>query len=103
MPGKYTRVENLLTLEEAIRKLSGLPASNLGLTDRGLLKENYFGDVVVFDPKTVGDTATFENPLQYANGIDYVWVNGSIVIKNGNHTNSFPGRFVKGPGTLKVR
>jgi len=103
VPGKYTRVENLLTLEEAIRKLSGLPASNLGLTDRGLLKENYFGDVVVFDPKTVGDTATFENPLQYANGIDYVWVNGSIVIKNGNHTNSFPGRFVKGPGTLKVR
>jgi len=99
--GKFSRDENLLSLEEAIRKLSGLPASNLGLKDRGLLKENYFGDVVIFDPNTVGDNATFENPLQYANGIEYVWVNGSAVIKNGKHTNSFPGRFVKGPGALK--
>jgi N-acyl-D-amino-acid deacylase len=99
--GKFSRDENLLSLEEAIRKLSGLPASNLGLKDRGLLKENYFGDVVIFDPKTVSDNATFENPLQYANGIEHVWVNGSAVIKDGKHTNSFPGRFVKGPGALK--
>ena len=101
--GKFARDENLITLEEAIRKLSGLPASNLGLKDRGLLKENYFGDVVIFDPKTVGDNATFENPLKYANGVEYVWVNGSAVIKNGKHTNSFPGQFVKGPGALKKK
>ncbi|MEK9614274.1 MAG: D-aminoacylase [Flavobacteriaceae bacterium] len=96
--GKYAREQKSLSLEEAIRKLSGFPAQNLRLKDRGLLKENYFGDVVVFDPKTVNDLATFEDPLQYAVGVEHVWVNGVQVLKNGNHTEQFPGRFVRGPG-----
>jgi N-acyl-D-amino-acid deacylase len=96
--GKYSRDNKNLSLEEAIRKLSGFPAQNLGLKDRGLLKENYFGDVVVFDPNTVRDLATFEDPLQYAEGVEHVWVNGVQVLKNGNHTDQFPGRFVRGPG-----
>jgi len=99
--GKYSRDENLISLEEAVRKLSGFPASNLGLTDRGLLKEGYFADIVVFNPETVNDNATFENPLQLAEGVDHVWVNGTQVIENGEHTNAFPGVFVTGPGTNK--
>tara|TARA_B110000503_G_scaffold30201_1_gene48863 strand:- start:8559 stop:10178 length:1620 start_codon:yes stop_codon:yes gene_type:complete len=96
--GKFSRDENLLSLEEAVRKLSGMPAATLGIKNRGLLKANYYGDVVIFDPKTVGDNATFQNPLQFANGIEHVWVNGTAVLTNGEHTGSFPGRFVKGPG-----
>ena len=100
--GKYSRDENLISLEEAIRKLSGFPASNLGLTDRGLLKEGYFADIVIFDPETVNDKATFENPLQLAEGIQHVWVNGTQVLENGEHTNNFPGVFVTGPGVTKM-
>ena len=96
--GKYTRDEGLLELEEAIRKLSGLPAENLGISDRGLLKENYFADVVIFDPNNVRDNATFEEPLQYAEGIENVFVNGVEVISNGEHTGEYPGRFIKGAG-----
>ena len=96
--GRYTRDEGLLELQEAIRKLSGLPAENLGISHRGLLKENYFADVVIFDPNNVRDNATFEEPLQYAEGIENVFVNGVEVISNGEHTGEYSGRFIKGAG-----
>ena len=99
--GKYVRDEQLITMEEAIYKLSGLPATNLKIKERGFLKENYFADVVVFDPKSIRDFATFENPMQYATGVEQVWVNGTHVLENGTHTGAFGGRFVKGPGYQK--
>lgn len=98
--GKFSRDEGLLSLEEAIRKLSGFPAMNLGLKDRGFLKENYWGDVVVFDPKLVADKATFDDPLQFAVGVEHVFVNGVQVLSEGEHTGAFPGKFVKGKGYL---
>lgn len=99
--GKYVREEQIIPLEEAVFKLSGLPASNLKIKQRGLLKEGYFADIVVFDPNTIGDFATFEQPMQYAIGVNHVWVNGTQVLKNGEHTGGFGGRFVKGPGFQK--
>lgn len=99
--GKYVRDEQIIPMEEAIYKLSGLPASNLKIKERGFLKENYFADVVVFDPKSIRDFATFENPMQYSTGIEQVWVNGTHVLENGTHTGAFGGRFVKGPGYQK--
>lgn len=96
--GKFSREEGLLTLEDAVRKLSGLPATNLGLKDRGFLKIGYKADVVIFNPDTVSDHATFEDPLQFATGIDQVLVNGVLVIDQGEHTGNFPGVFVKGSG-----
>ena len=98
--GKYSRDEQLIPLEEAIRKLSGLPAENLGLENRGLLKEGYFADIVVFDPENVQDHATFNDPLKYATGVSDVIVNGETVMLNGEHTGAMPGRFVKGSGAL---
>jgi N-acyl-D-amino-acid deacylase len=95
---KYVREENVIPLEEAIRKLTALPAENLKITDRGRLKENYFADVVVFDPATIQDHATFEKPHQYATGVIHVLVNGVPVLKNGEHTGETPGRAVRGPG-----
>ena len=97
--GKFSRDEGLFPLEEAIRKLSYLPAQNLKLKNRGLLKKGYYADVVVFDPETVTDHATFEEPHQYATGVEQVFVNGVQVLKDGEHTGAMPGRFVKGPGT----
>ena len=99
--GKYARDEKLLTLEQAIRKLSGLPATNLGLDHRGFVREGMFADVVVFDPATVGDRATFEKPHQYAVGMKHVFVNGAQVLKDGEHTGAKPGRAVWGPGKVK--
>ncbi|QPC82479.1 D-aminoacylase [Phototrophicus methaneseepsis] len=96
--GKYVREEGLLTLQEAVRKLAALPADTLKLTDRGYLKPGYFADVVVFDPETVQDHATFEQPHQYATGMKHVFVNGGQVLRDGEHTGAMPGRFVKGPG-----
>jgi len=96
--GKYTRDENVLSLQEAIRKLSALPAENLKIKKRGLLKSGNYADIVVFDPEEVTDVATFEKPHQYARGVIHVWVNGQQVLKNGEHTGNTPGRFVKGPG-----
>lgn len=96
--GKYARDEKVITLEEGIRKLSSLPAQNLKLEKRGMLKPGYYADVVVFDPEKVIDKATFEKPHQYAEGIVHVWVNGTSVLKNGEHTGANAGRFVKGPG-----
>jgi N-acyl-D-amino-acid deacylase len=98
--GKYARDEKVLTLEQAIRKLSGLPATNLGLDHRGFVQEGMFADVVVFDPATVGDRATFEKPHQYAVGMKHVFVNGAQVLKDGEHTGAKPGRALWGPGKL---
>jgi N-acyl-D-amino-acid deacylase len=99
--GKYVRADRVLTLPDAIRKLSGLPATNLDLDRRGFLKEGMFADIVVFDPATIADRATFENPHQYADGVRHVFVNGSQVIKNGEHTGAKPGRALWGPGRTK--
>ncbi len=99
--GKYVRDEKIISLEEAVYKLSGLPATNLKLQKRGLLKAGYFADVVVFDPNEIQDLATFENPMQYATGVEQVFVNGAQVLENGGPTGAMPGKFVKGPGYQK--
>ncbi|NJB71386.1 N-acyl-D-amino-acid deacylase [Saonia flava] len=99
--GLFSRDKKLFPLEEGIRRLTSFPANNLKIKDRGLLKENYFADVVIFDPLIVNDKATFEKPHQYAVGVEYVWVNGMAVLKNGEHTGTNAGRFVKGPGATK--
>ena len=96
--GKYVREEKILTLEDAVRKMTSLPAQTLRLKDRGLLKEGYWADVVIFDPATVSDPATYENPQQYAKGVPYVVVNGAVVVDNGNHTGARPGKVIYGPG-----
>jgi N-acyl-D-amino-acid deacylase len=95
---RYVRDEHALTLEDAVHRLSGLPAHNLSLADRGLLKKGYFADVVVFDPKTVQDHATFEKPHQYSTGVSDVMVNGRLAIEDGVPTGAKPGRFVRGRG-----
>jgi len=99
--GKYSRDEGLFPLEEAVRKLSALPAHNLKLKKRGMLRPGYFADVVIFDPDKVNDKATFQKPHQYAEGVLDVFVNGVQVLKDGEHTGATPGRFVKGPGYEK--
>jgi N-acyl-D-amino-acid deacylase len=99
--GKYAREEKVIPLQEAIHKLSGLPATNLGLDHRGFLKEGMFADIVVFDPATIADRATFEKPHQYAVGVKHVFVNGTQVIKAGEHTNAKPGRALWGPGKIR--
>ena len=96
--GKYVREEKVLTLPEAIRKLAALPARNLKIDRRGELKKGYYADVVVFDPDTIQDHATFVEPHQYATGMLHVFVNGEQVLKDGEHTGATPGRFVRGPG-----
>ena len=98
--GKYSREEKILTLEQAIRKLSGLPATNLGLDHRGFVQEGMFADVVVFDPATVGDRATFDKPHQYSVGMKHVFVNGAQVLKDGEHTGAKPGKALWGPGKV---
>lgn len=96
--GKYVRADGLLTLEEAIRKMSGAVAARLGLRDRGLLLPSYAADVVVFDPATVGDRASFADPHQLSTGIRDVWVNGVRVLSGGRHTGATPGRVLSSPG-----
>lgn len=96
--GKYSRDEKLITLQEAIRKLSKLPATNLKIQKRGDLKVGNYADIVIFDPSKVKDNATFDKPHQYAEGMIHVFVNGVQVLNDGEHTNAKPGRFVKGPG-----
>jgi N-acyl-D-amino-acid deacylase len=95
---KYVREERLLTLPDAIRKFSALPAQKMGLTDRGVLKAGMWADVVVFDPETVNDVATFDNPNQFSVGRDYVLVNGVPVIEDGKMTGERPGKVLRGPG-----
>ncbi len=96
--GKYVREEKIITMAEAIRRLTALPASNLGLDRRGSLKPGYFADVVVFDPAKIADLSTYEKPHQYSIGVEHVFVNGTQVLKDGEHTGALPGQVVNGPG-----
>jgi len=96
--GRYVRDEKLITLEEAVRRLTTLPATNLGIAERGALKPGYYADVVVFDPVAVADRATFEQPHRYAVGMRDVYVNGIAVLKDGRHSGATPGRAVRGKG-----
>jgi N-acyl-D-amino-acid deacylase len=100
--GKYVRDEKVIPLTEAIRRLTSLPANNLRISRRGLLKRGYFADVVVFDPMSIQDHATFEKPQQYATGVVHVFVNGVQVLRDGEHTGAKPGRVVRGPGWKKT-
>jgi dihydroorotase/N-acyl-D-amino-acid deacylase len=96
---KYVREEKVLTLEDAIRKFSALPAQRMLLTDRGVLKQGMWADVVIFDPATVHDRATFDNPNQLSEGMEYVLVNGTPVIEQGKMTGKLPGKVLRGPGS----
>ncbi|HXV62369.1 MAG TPA: D-aminoacylase [Vicinamibacteria bacterium] len=96
--GKYVRDEQVIPLEEAVRRLTSLPAENLKIRERGRLREDFYADVVVFDPATIQDHATYEGPHQLATGVVHVWVNGEHVLKDGEHTGATPGRVVRGPG-----
>lgn len=96
--GYYVRERGVLTLEDAVRKMSSLTAQRLGIHDRGLLAEGYFADIAIFDPEQISDRATFEQPHQYAVGMRYVLVNGAIVVADGQHTGRRPGRILHGPG-----
>lgn len=100
--GKYVRDEKLVPLAEGIRRLSNLPAQNLGLDRRGQLKAGMFADIVAFDPAAIADKATYENPHQYAVGMKHVLVNGKVVLENGEHTGALPGRALWGPGKKNV-
>jgi len=101
--GKYTRDEKLISLEEAVRKMTSLPASNLKIKKRGQLKVGNYADIAIFDFDKVQDHATFEKPHQYASGMVHVLVNGTQVLKDGEHTGAKPGRVVHGPGYIDVR
>ena len=96
--GKYVREEKVISLEEAIRRLTALPAANLKITNRGKLEPGYFADVVIFDPAAIQDHATFPEPHQYSTGMQHVFINGVQVLKDGEHTGATPGRVVRGPG-----
>jgi dihydroorotase/N-acyl-D-amino-acid deacylase len=96
--GKYVRTDHVLTLEDAVRKMTGATAARLKLRDRGLLREGMYADVVVFDPNTIADVATFEKPHQLAVGVKHVFVNGVATFSDGRHTGAKPGRAVRGPG-----
>ena len=96
--GKYVRDENVISLEEAIRKLTSLPASNLKIKKRGALKIGYFADLAIFNPETIQDHATFAKPHQFSTGMEHVFVNGVQVLKDGEHTGKLPGQVVRGPG-----
>jgi len=96
--GRYVRDEKLISLEQAVYRLTTLPATNLGIKDRGALKPGYYADVVVFDPATIGDRSTFEKPHQYSVGMRDVFVNGVGVLRNGEHSGATPGRAVRGAG-----
>jgi N-acyl-D-amino-acid deacylase len=96
--GKYSREERVVPLHEAIRRMTSLPATNIGIRGRGFLAQDQYADVVVFDPETVTDHATFEEPHQYATGVEHVFVNGVQVLDEGEHTGATPGRVVRGPG-----
>lgn len=99
--GSYVRDQKLVALEEAIRRLTLLPATNLKVRDRGQLKAEYFADIAIFDPATIQDHATFDNPKRYATGMVHVFVNGVHVLRHGEHTGAKPGRVIYGPGYRK--
>lgn len=99
--GKYVRDEQIISIEEAVRKLTSLPASNLKIKKRGSLIKGYFADLAIFNPETIQDHATFTDPHQLSNGMIHVLVNGKQVLENGDHTGAMPGRVVRGPGYKK--
>lgn len=99
--GKYVRDEQVITLEDAVRRLTSLPASTMKIARRGALKEGYYADVVVFDPAKIQDHSTFENPHQLSTGMSHVFVNGVQVLRDGEHTGATPGRVVRGPGYMR--
>jgi N-acyl-D-amino-acid deacylase len=99
--GKYSRDEKLVPLEEVIRRMTSLPATNLNIKDRGKLLVGYFADIAIFDSNGIADKATYEDPKQYATGMQHVFVNGVQVLSNGLHTGAMPGRVVRGPGWKK--
>jgi len=101
--GRYVRDEKIIPMEEAVRRLSSFPAHNLKIKDRGELKPGYFADIAIFNPREIGDKATFEKPQQYATGMVHVFVNGSQVLKDGEHTGAKPGQVVRGPGWKAAR
>jgi N-acyl-D-amino-acid deacylase len=101
--GRYVRDAKAVTLAEAIRRLTSLPAANLRIADRGRLRAGYFADLAIFDPRAVADRATYERPHQYAVGMRHVFVNGVQVLRDGDHTGAKPGRFVRGPGWKRCR
>src|SRR5262249_34533760 len=96
--GHYVRAKHVLTLEEAIRKMTSRSANRVGLVDRGLIKPGFFADLVVFDPEKIQDVATFEDPNRLSVGMQYVVVNGQLVIDGGKQTDARPGRGLRGPG-----
>jgi N-acyl-D-amino-acid deacylase len=96
--GHYVRDRGLMSLEEGVHRLTGLPAANWKLVDRGCLRPGCFADIVVFDPATIADHATYAAPREYATGVDHVFVNGVQVLRDGEHTGATPGRVVRGPG-----
>ncbi len=100
--GKYVREEQVITLPEAVRRLTSLPAENLGLRDRGRLQAGNFADIAVFDPATITDHATYAEPHQYATGMQHVIVNGVPVLVDGEHSGATPGRFVRKPPTVQT-
>ena len=99
--GRYVRELKVLTLAEAVRKMTSMNADKISLPGRGLLKVGYWADITVFDPERVIDRATFEDPQQYPLGIPYVIVNGEVVLDDGEHTGRMPGRVLRGPGYKK--
>jgi len=95
---RYVRERHTLTLEDAVRKMSGLPAQRMGLGDRGLIRPGMKADLVLFDPDAIAENSTFEKPHQYASGVTHVWVNGVSVLKDGKMTGQLGGRPLRGPG-----
>jgi N-acyl-D-amino-acid deacylase len=95
------REEKVIPLEEAVRRLTSLPAGNLKIQKRGAIKTGYYADLAIFDPEKIQDHATFDKPMQYATGMVHVFVNGMAVLQNGEHTGALPGRVVRGPGWKK--
>ena len=93
--GKYVRDEKLMSMEEGVRRMTSLPISHLKIKKRGELKKGYYADIVVFDPKQIIDQATFDNPHQYSTGVVHVFVNGTHVLKEGEHTGAFPGKAIR--------
>jgi len=97
--GKYVRDEHVMPLEEAVRKATSAVATRLSIPDRGLLRAGLFADIAVFDPATIADRSTFEQPHQLSVGVKYVFVNGTMIVRDGKHTGAKPGRVLKGPGS----
>ena len=96
--GRYVREEHVIPLEDAIRKMTSAVAARLAIRDRGLLREGFQADVVIFDPETIADRATFEKPHQLSTGVRHVFVNGTAVVREGKHTGAKPGQIVRGAG-----